>query len=330
MRCGKSLIKTYLGNICLFFIVIIICSCQTQPEILFFAERYWWDILNSYHNFEKELNHVCGLNNYSLKIIIGEQYQNYFDILKNNINTNSDQIIIVGPMMTADVNKLAELYSDKIFIILGAADFHSYLPSNIINIVFEREQALTIAGKLTAAIINNEYEYKRDDIINKDVGIVISIYTEKGREDIEAFKRGYALKDTKEHLVIEEIGNTNDKAKAARIIDSMNNQGVKIFYLKAHSLNPYCIERIITLGSLFIIEDWQYFGEYRENLLFSIEENPSLALAKVFEYIRSSNPGSKLGSRIYVPAQVLWGKAQPILVEFEDVIEFHNFPVQAR
>jgi len=312
---------------CLFFLLLsTVLSCNMRNNAVFFAEKYWWDLIARETNLKQKLEKLCADSGFNFKLIIVDSKQDYTAQLTRAASGPRVKLIITGPLMSDEVNAVAKDYTDKQFVVIGASEYFTFTAPHVISLHFDQEEAYTRAGKILRTLLGPAYYYMYENLEGKNVGIIYSHETDKAREEVENFKNAFLQGQPADRLLLDSLENPNDRVEAVRAVDALFSKNVRIFVLKVYGLIPACIQKIVSLDSYYIIEDWQYLQEYGDHLLFSIEEDIPSALAAALQFMRAGeNPFSPVpGKDISVPCKIYWGEAIKPPAELNNSILFRK------
>jgi basic membrane lipoprotein Med (substrate-binding protein (PBP1-ABC) superfamily) len=311
----------FLIPLCI-IVLYFISSCSRRNEVIFFAEKYWWNVIDQESNLSQTLNSICTQEGFYLKTVITEKEENYADELMYTASSGRANIIITGPMLAYDVDMIAAEFTDKLFIVIGASDYSDFTSPNVLAVSFDYTSAYYRVGQMVSSLLHPDYYYMYETLQEKKVGIIYSLETDKAREYVDNFKQGFLEEQDAEEIIVEAPENAYDRVQALRAVENLSAQDVKIFLLKNYSLIPACIQKISDMDAYYIIEDWQYLSEYASHLLLSIEEDIPAAVERALHSIKIEDGKivfSRL-KRIYISCRLYWGKAINPPAEFKNEI----------
>jgi len=292
-------------------VLLFSLSCGNSNDVVFFAEKFWWNVIAQENNLFQNLESICQENGFNLKLIIVDREESYAERLKQAALSTRAKLIITGPMFAYDVDALAAELSHKLFIVIGASDYYQFSSSNVLAVVFNRQLVYYRAGQIISSLLSPDYYYMYEALQEKKVGIIYSLETDKAREYVDKFKQGFLEEQQGDRIIIEAPENVNDRVQALRSVESLGAQEVKIFLLKNYSLIPACVQKITAMDAYYIIEDWKYLKEYAAHLLFSIEEDIPYAVNTALQCVELKNGEVNISNfkRISIPCRLYWGKA---------------------
>lgn len=252
-----------------------------------FIEEYWSEVLESRQDQVQKLAAAVTDRNYVFTKIINTRGTNYSDNLRKVIQEKPSDLIIVSPLLSAEVIALAPQFPAKRFLILPAPRLNEIIPANVVLAGSSRTNAFYEIGKMTGQVLARDY----NAAFGNRVGMILSGITGEEREIKASFERGFSLFMQTDALITEEIGTATDRVKAIRAVENLFNRGVRVFFVKTYGLNPACLEKIRSLGGYFIVEDFSYFNLFDDRLLFSIEDDLEKAVGDFLDLSDDAKPG---------------------------------------
>jgi hypothetical protein len=262
-----------------FFLALFLPGCATPKRIVVFSESYWRELTDRDPDFKATLERESARQADSLAFIDAPQGANYFEDLRRSLQKTPADLVITGPLLCNEDVRIAPLFPQTKFTVLDMPRIDSAIPPNVIPVYSQRGAAFREAGRLTAAALADP----RLTALGKKVGIILSGLTQTEKEMYAEFERGFSTAGETNRLVVEELETVSDRVRAARAVEDLLNQDVKLFFVKAYGLNGACLERIAAAGAYFMMEDFPTFNLHPEKLLLSIEDDYVPALTALLQ-----------------------------------------------
>jgi hypothetical protein len=316
--------KNLVRNTILVMIIIAgFSSCGFPYDAVFFAEQYWWDLLSRDPAVNRDLERICNEHGYNFKLTLAKPDEDYAEQLKLAAAGPRVKLIITGPLMASEVDTLAPEQGEKQFVVLGASEYFKFTAPNVISVNYNRTEAYIRAGEILSTLLGPDYYYMFENLQEKKVGIIFSSETDKAREQVEGFEQGFLEKQPEARVVTHAMENPGDRVEAIREVENLYSQDVRIFLLKIYALVPACIQKITALNAYYIIEEWKYLDEYKDHLLFSIDDDINTALASALEVMPVPEQSSwrAVNKHISVPCRITWGGAVPLPKELKSKVD---------
>ena len=282
--------------------------------MLYLGEEYSAELWLKQGGLKDILVDLAGRNGYQFNMTILREGDYYLTAIKNSCHNFPSEIVIVDPLLTPEVVQVASQYKSSLFLILPGLRLREAIPPNVISAIPYRREEFFKVGQWVAEIIRDSYRPE----LGKKLGIICGPLSTEAYEEMAELEKGFALRLGSDDLIRENLADNLDRVKAIRAVENQFNQGVRIWFLKAYGLNPTCVEKIVSLGGFFIIEDFSLFKAYPERLLFAIENDYEKTLLELIK-----NKGSSLPPRILLRAKIVAGPS-PAGAVTERGVELQN------
>ena len=288
----------------LIFPFLFLFSCANS-DILFITEpisRY----LSIESNEEKEYGNICRQAGFSLKFLQVSADSGISE-LTEAVALNTAQFLILSPLLSYTVFKLAEQFPERTFIASGANVDN--LSKNIILIYSDRTDEYRKAGEVAATFLNRRSKEFCESIF---MSAVFFTETRKRVREMSAFLDGYAKFGNLLNLEVKEISNIRERGEVTTFLNSPKSKKASLIFFSAANLNEYCLEMVSGRDILIIIEDSSIIEEMYENIIFfSINEDYPDALKGALNSLNSGNT-----EEIRIPCKLIPGKAVKAVPEF--------------
>ena len=310
--------------------LLTLVSCRFKSDFLFFMDPYTWEALKSRSIEWKQLKSLLHDTGYRMRPVITEPGENSEALLTDTIKENNPGQVFISSLFPFDIASFASRYPQILFI-QEAGPASSFNPGsrnrlsagspsgglktpNLVRIIYERNEALHLAGELVGRLFGDpsferffQSHFKKQ--YPRKAGILFYSLSETSRLEAAAFKEGFIKAADPGLLVVQEIDNLEDRAKARRLLEKMKEDGVVITLLKTYTLNTFCLDFMQKEGGLAVIEDWTGFRVYEDVVLMSVEEDFIDTLKNLLNTRSESGPAGRRAASVKGTVRLKWGKA---------------------
>jgi hypothetical protein len=293
----------------IFILACLACAlagCARSRGILVYSEEYWRNIIDSDPDFKPSLAAYALQAGATLTYIDAPRGINYFEHWRKILQDTPSDLVITGPLLCSEAMRIAPMFPAKHFAVLNMPRTEMNAPVNVTPVYSRRGPAFREAGRLTGKFLAAGGNHT----LGRKVGVLVSGLTRQEKEMLAEFEKGFTANAEADLIIVEELGTVVDRVKAARAVEDLLNQDIRIFLVKTYGMSGACLERISAGGGYFIIEDFPSFNLFREKLFLSIEDDFSQPLG---ELIRAGNFNPSAPP--FLPARVRKG---PLLQEMKD------------
>jgi hypothetical protein len=299
------------------FVVWIVCfflnGCHPRTTLLFLLREYRHELLLADKTTYRRIQNVCDKNNFTLLFTIIEK--NGEIPVKQYIEKTGAGIIFLDSLIMESPLPLAQEYNNRLFLTFRSQEA-GMGAKNILSITFDRKEGFGMAGMLTARILSGGIgkEASKTEINigdAKKAGIIVYAVSEEMNRENEAFISGFSSLLDESKLILRNIDNVNDRVKIKDAMDDMRKEDVVIFFLRAFSLNSYCLDYLRNEGGFAILEEWNITSGYTDVVLLSLHDDIGAifeGLAANIEVLDSENAVWKEDS-FKGHVRIIWGKA---------------------
>jgi hypothetical protein len=295
------------------FMCFLLCGCYTRTTFLFLLREYRHELIVSDTTTYREIKSVCKKNNFDPLFIKIENDTG--TPLRQHIERTDAGIVFLDSLIIESPEVFARDFNDRLFITFRAP-VEGVGPGNLLSITFDRKDGFRIAGILTSRILTGgintgESKTEKNNGKGKKAGIIMYSISEEMNRENEAYISGFSSLLDDSMLILRHIDNVNDRVKIKNIIDDMKKEDVEIFFLRAFSLNSYCLDYLRNKGGFAILEEWKIASGYSDVVFLSLHDDIGTAFREVFnniEVLDSENAMWKEGNH-KGHVKILWGKA---------------------
>lgn len=284
-------------------IIVSFCfclRCASRPGLLYLGEESSAELWLKQGGLKTILEDVASQHGYLFNVTILKESDYNLAAIKNACQNLPSDIVVADPLLAPEVIQVASQFKTKLFLILPGLRLREVVPPNVISAIPARREEFFKLGQRVAEVITGNYRPE----LGKKLGIICGPLGTEALEEMTELEKGFTTRLGAENIIRENLADYQDKVKAIRVVENQFNQGVRIWFLKAYGLNPACIEKIVSLGGRFIIENYSLYKAYPERLLFTIENDYQQALQEAIKYFGKTPP-----PRLLLKAKIISGSA---------------------
>ncbi len=210
--------------------------------------------------------------------------------------------VYLSPLLPLDVHALASRFPAA--QIVQEAGGPGPEP-NLVRLDFQRGEAFRRAGRAVARLLTQEalrpvLGSGEGTVPAVKAAVVLAQSPQAARQRAEAFRAGFLSVADAALLLERDLDTLTDTAKARKVLESLREQGARVFLLQTYGLTGFCLEYLRSQGGLAVLEEPMGGSGYEEQVLLSFQEDLAAALRLL---------GSAEGqTRIEGPVRLVWGK----------------------
>ena len=164
-----------------------------------------------------------------IKVIESKQASEYLTNMESLIDEDVDMVIGVGYTMKEDIQKQAENYPDKQFVLID--ETYDTIPENVTPILFRENEAAYLTGLIAGKMTKTN-----------DLGFIGGIQTPVVSRFEYGYKAGVNAANDKANVNVQYAGTFSDAAKGKSIANQMYGNGADIILSAAGGTGLGAIE----------------------------------------------------------------------------------------
>jgi len=311
----------------LIFLIFLLSGCF-GPDIVFFSDKFFWEIYLTTERESKNLLSFLDFNQSKIKKeikriarehdkrIVFEKVERIddFELLRKKIRGIEAELYVFTPLMGEIANDLADEFPQKTFIVLGGKPEKKN--DNTHFLYFDRREAFNRAGIFSGNLLNEMIKAKRSEKFY--VGVLFYTSTEEREEELEAFKKGFLQVSQEAELIIRKIESLDDFSDANNFLREFQTRNVSLILLAASSLNPQCMEILAKDESMIITENIAHSQKYSDRVLLSVEEDLNTAFKEIIKISEIKEEKVMTVPAKLIPGKDLSGKNLELFKNFEE------------
>ncbi len=327
MRFTRTLFLFSLLVLCILFLELQGCAKDVNSKtsyrskkgstVLVYAEDFWWEYLASHSGFSEQLRSRIMSHGYRLKLIRTNS-ETAADSWKA-LSLDRNRLVLLSPFTMSVASVMAEHFPSTLFLVLNAPVSPAGtgpLPPNLATLTFDKTDTYRKAGRIAGKLLSaqNKAPPENPGSAPKKCGILFLPLSEQTKQEVQAFREGFAEENSPAFLLEKEIADPNDRVKIKKKIGDMRAKGAIYFLIKMYTLTGYCLESLQSEKEWAIVDDWSRAGAYEKLILFSVEEDYLGAIEESLRAVRSQDTA---WDRVHYegPSRIVWGKHNARLKE---------------
>ena len=235
--------------------------------------------------------------------------------LRESIERSKPDWVFLSSAHPFDPGEVVRMYPDIRFFRVGSPGENpaGTASTNLVALVYDREQANYEAGRAVAALLRDADFLKRIGAAHPGadtprIGILSAVNTQMIQRESAAFVEGFSELEDPERIELREIGNLTDRVKARRLLDGMREEAVRVVVLKTYVLSGFCLEYLAKENGIAVVEGPIPEQAYGDTVLLALVDDFTGALERMEAVIdqASSNGAAR---QVNVPVRLQWGES---------------------
>jgi hypothetical protein len=291
-------------SILLVVALLAVLSCRAKPSLLVLLDPYSRVLLESRGLGPAAIHRGLG-GRFRLQVLVLDPVKSPLTAAERLLAGSRSGWVYLSPLLPLDSHALASSFPAARIVQEGVGPGPE---PNLVQMVFEREEAFRRAGRAAARILALQ---ALQPILAAGLGgaaslkaaVVLAQPPMQARRQAQAFRDGFSEAADRSLLLEQDLGSLSDTARARRILESLREQGACIFLLQTYGLTGFCLEYLRSQGGLAVLEEPAAGAAYEEQVVLSLQEDLVSALSLLGE-----TPDQTV---IRGPVRLVWGK--PVL-----------------
>lgn len=290
--------------------VILLSGCTRRAPYIVFLEAPLWIALGG-NSLPERLAPVGRHLGRRIEVKRALSTDTPLHELEELLNENSYHGVVVGPLLSLEVGRIATIFTEVEFVTLRLSNLSDRQvetdgsgtplsvgrPPNVFELGFSRAVGFRRAGELLSLI-------EPDGMLG-----IISVHGHNERT-IVAFREGYEDGGGQAFFDHRRLVSTRDRGEIRSLLQDLRRTGITTVLLEAGPLTPAGLEVMRGEGMRAIVSNWGYTGvdggrPLSEVVLCSIDDDLSTGLIAIFGALdRGGAPEVVIG-----PTVLHWGEA---------------------
>ncbi len=224
---------------------------------------------------------LAGFSGVRRVVVTAEGRAGVEEAVRDTLAEGDAAVVVVLSPTDADMGETAAEHEDILLVAAGG----THTPSaNLLVLLPGRSEAFRRAGEL----IGQRLRAEEEDVL---CGIITAKPTETGVADVAGFEEGLRGLVEESRIVTRELRSITDKARAAKAVRELREQGAHYFLLKTYGLTGHCLAEISREGGVAVVEDWVLSNAYADVVSYSIEDDWATFFDQLASHVDSETRG---------------------------------------
>jgi hypothetical protein len=282
-------------------VLMLAVSCRSKPSVLVLLDPYLETLLENRGLAPEALRR--GLEEkLRARVLVLDPAKEPMPAVEHLLAELRPGWAYLSPLLPLDAHVLASRFPEVRIVQEGSGPGPE---PNLVRLEFQREEAFRRAGRAVARLLTQEAlrpvlgSGERAAPAVK-AAVVLGQPLQAARQRAEAFRAGFLSAADAALLLQRDLDTLSDTAKARKVLESLREQGVRVFLLQTYGLTGFCLEYLRTQGGLAVLEEPVSGSGYEEQVLLSLQEDLPAALRLL--------GGADGQTRLEGPVRLAWGK----------------------
>jgi hypothetical protein len=296
-------------------IVFLSFGCGMRENFVFFARPYTKALFDLDKNNAASLRKTCSA--YGFQFSIKEIENETPSILTQLVKSTRAKVCLLDPMLVTPPYEIASLSPEVLFISIarGQAKADPGL-ANLAVVSFEWDKALDTCGEIAGYLLTDQsvgLKFAMKENARPRFGVLQYPVSADSEAQMRTLEDGFQRSAPADLFEIETLKSVESADVANTTLSKMFGEGVRIFYIRAYSINTTCIETVRRLGGFAIVDDWNASLGYSDVVLFGISEDVSPGIEKSLSLYESGDlkSGGNAVNPIGIDVRISWGEIIP-------------------
>ena len=232
------------------------------------------------------------------------------DRISGMIEKPGVKYVLLDPLVISGIDKIIGKYPDRLFILFGRNE--SFHFPNLLNVQYDKTEALKKAGTITGMLLQQKYTLFRDRKAPGEklkMGLIYYKFLPGQIEEINIFKEAFVNSYGEDEFLVEEVRDIHDRNDINAKIEKLIREGAVLIFPRLYLSNSYCLDLVIKKGGMVIIENWKFIHSHIDkNILFSINDSFLDSVQAILQVKNSmkNNTSRWEESAVNVNSRIIW------------------------